>query len=81
MSIPEELQPLLAAIRSLQRLIDRFEQKGMIIGGIAVSLLARIRYTADALDRVRIQKWVQLFADLLETPELWGDLEPLLHKS
>lgn len=26
------------------------------------------------LDRERIQKWVTQFAELLETPELWGDI-------
>jgi hypothetical protein len=36
--IPAEIQPLVAAVRALQALIDRFEQQGMIIGGVAVSL-------------------------------------------
>lgn len=191
MTIPEELQPLCATVRSLQNLIDRFEQQGMIIGGVAASLLGRPRYTADAdaviflsvreldnlleaaeqegfiprypnvkefarahrvvalrhqpsgvhvdislaampfeaeaiqrsqllsvgnfslrlptvedliilkavahrpkdlsdienliefhpdLDRVRIRDWVQQFADLLEMPELWTDLEPRLRR-
>jgi len=30
------------------------------------------------LDRERIAFWVQQFADLLEIPELWTDLEKLL---
>ncbi len=32
----------------MQRLIDEFEGQGIIIGGVAVSLLGRARYTADA---------------------------------
>ncbi len=31
-----------------------------------------------ALDRKRIQSWVQQFAEVLEMPELWDDLAPLL---
>lgn len=34
--------------------------------------------TQDSLDTVRIEFWVHQFADLLETPELWTDLEKLL---
>lgn len=48
MKTPKELQPLAAAVRSLQRLIDHFDQQGIIIGGVAVGLLSKPRYTADA---------------------------------
>lgn len=48
MKTPKELQPLVAAVRSLQRLIDHFDQQGIIIGGVAVGLLSKPRYTADA---------------------------------
>lgn len=47
MKTPKELQALLAPLRALQNLIDRFEGQGMIIGGVAVSLLSEPRYTAD----------------------------------
>jgi hypothetical protein len=30
------------------------------------------------LDHERVQLWVQQFADLLEMPELWNDLEKIL---
>jgi len=48
MKLPQELQPLLEAVQALQRLIDGFEQQGMIIGGVAVGLLSKPRFTADA---------------------------------
>lgn len=32
------------------------------------------------LDRARIENWVKQYAELLEMPELWGDLERLLKK-
>jgi hypothetical protein len=35
----------------------------------------------EHLDTGRIALWVQQFADLLETPELWTDLEKLLRKA
>ena len=42
------LQPLTAPIASLQQLIERFDHQGMIIGGVAISLLSEPRLTADA---------------------------------
>ncbi len=47
MKTPNQLKPLLGALRSLQNLIDQFESQGMIIGGVAVSLLSEPRFTAD----------------------------------
>lgn len=47
MKAPKDLKPLLPPLRALQKLIDRFESQGMIIGGVAVSLLSEPRYTAD----------------------------------
>lgn len=41
------LNPLLAPLSALQRLLDHFEGKGVIIGGIAASLLGIPRLTAD----------------------------------
>jgi len=42
------LEPLLEPITAVQQLIDQFDQRGIIIGGIAVSLLGQPRLTADA---------------------------------
>jgi hypothetical protein len=42
-----DLAPLLEPLAALQRLLSRFEDRGVIIGGIAVSLLGKPRLTAD----------------------------------
>lgn len=44
---PEELRPLLRPLLVLQRLLERPGCQWMIIGGVAVSLLGRPRFTAD----------------------------------
>ncbi|MCP4360209.1 MAG: hypothetical protein GY796_19550 [Chloroflexi bacterium] len=56
------------------RLLSRFEHKGVVIGGIAVSLLGQARFTEDLDARERVHDWVIQFADLLEMPELWEDI-------
>lgn len=43
----EEISPLLAPLAALQRLLARFDDQGIIIGGVAASLLGRPRLTAD----------------------------------
>lgn len=42
------LDPLAAPVAALQRVIERWDNQGMIIGGIAASLLGEPRLTADA---------------------------------
>ena len=44
---PPELEPLVPTLRALQRLIDRFESQGIVIGGAAICLLGQARLTAD----------------------------------
>lgn len=44
---PENLVPFLPSLRALTNLLTRFEEQGIIIGGIAVSLLGKPRLTAD----------------------------------
>ena len=44
---PQDLTPLLASLAALQRLLARFGNQGIIIGGVAASLLGRPRLTAD----------------------------------
>jgi hypothetical protein len=46
MNSSNTLIPFLEPLAALQRLIDRFDAKGIIIGGIAASLLGRPRLTA-----------------------------------
>ena len=48
---PESVTPLLAPLQGLQNLLSEFNDQGVIIGGIAASLLGMPRYTAD-LDAV-----------------------------
>lgn len=48
---PESVTPLLAPIQALQSLLTQFNDQGVIIGGVAVSLLGIPRYTVD-LDAV-----------------------------
>lgn len=43
----ESLAYLLAPLSALQRLLARFDDQGIIIGGVAVSLLGKPRLTAD----------------------------------
>jgi hypothetical protein len=46
-TLSEEVAPLLSPLASLQRLLARFDDRGMVIGGVAASLLGKPRLTAD----------------------------------
>ncbi len=48
MSLPALLGSFQSPLAALQRLLAHFNNQGVIIGGIAVSLLAEARFTADA---------------------------------
>jgi len=64
MTASHEIAPLLAPLTALQRLIIRFNDQGMIIGGVAASLLGRPRLTADvdAVILLSVQDLPQLIA-------------------
>ena len=47
MNQPDHLEPLLEPLEALQRLLSRFDNRGVIIGGTAVSMLGRARFTED----------------------------------
>lgn len=47
MKLDNSLEPFRAAIESLQRLLQKFNDRGVIIGGIAVGFLGKPRFTAD----------------------------------
>ncbi len=47
MNQSDHLEPLLDALDALQRLLSRFGNRGVIIGGAAVGILGRARYTED----------------------------------
>lgn len=45
--VVESVTPLLAPIQALQNLLSQFKDQGVIIGGVAASLLGAPRYTVD----------------------------------
>lgn len=45
---PTSLEPLQAPVAAIQRLIEKYDDQGIIIGGVAASLLGQPRLTADA---------------------------------
>jgi len=47
MKLDKSLEPFRAAIESLQRLFQKYNDRGVIIGGIAVGFLGKPRFTAD----------------------------------
>ncbi|MBK9094317.1 MAG: nucleotidyltransferase [Anaerolineae bacterium] len=47
MSPSVAMRPLLNALAAVQLVLDAWSQQGVIIGGVAASLLGRPRYTAD----------------------------------
>ena len=47
MSLPEHLDTLIEPLKALQRLLDRYEGRGVLIGGIAVGFLGKPRLTVD----------------------------------
>jgi len=47
MKLDKSLEPFRATIESIQRLLLKYNNRGVIIGGIAVGLLGKPRFTAD----------------------------------
>lgn len=47
MRLDKSLEPFRAALEAVQRLLNKFDDRGVIIGGIAVSFLGKPRFTAD----------------------------------
>lgn len=47
MSLPDHLATLLSPLLALQRLLAHFDDRGMVIGGVAASILGKPRLTAD----------------------------------
>jgi predicted nucleotidyltransferase len=47
MKLDRSLEPFRAAIESLQRLLENLNERGVIIGGVAVGFLGKPRFTAD----------------------------------
>jgi hypothetical protein len=47
MKLPGGVEPFYGPLESIQRLLKKFNDRGVIIGGIAASLLGKPRYTVD----------------------------------
>ena len=47
MKLDKSLEPFRATIESIHRLLLKYDNRGVIIGGVAVALLGKPRYTAD----------------------------------
>jgi glucose-6-phosphate dehydrogenase assembly protein OpcA len=88
-SLPESITPLLAPIRAVQNLLDRFNIQGVIIGGVAASLavahrpkdMTDIQAIAEShadLDKARIKNWVEQFGEALDLPDIWSQISQLL---
>ena len=47
MKLPSGIDPLLEPLQALHNVLMRFNQRGVVIGGIAVGLIGKPRYTED----------------------------------
>ena len=47
MTLPDQLASLIEPLTALQRLLDRFNAQGVIIGGVASGFLGKPRFTVD----------------------------------
>lgn len=47
MTLPEQFDSLIEPLKALQHLLDRFGERGVIIGGIATGFLGKPRFTVD----------------------------------
>lgn len=62
---PESVIPLLVPLQALQNLLSQFNDQGVIIGGVAASLLGTPRYTVDldAVFLLRVEDLPRLLAE------------------
>ncbi|MDO9302066.1 MAG: hypothetical protein Q7T89_11810 [Anaerolineales bacterium] len=60
MKLDKNLEPFRAAIEALQRLLLKQNDRGVIVGGVAVSLLGKPHFTAD-VDAVFLLSTDELF--------------------
>ena len=72
---PKELEPLLEPLQALAELFRRSGCRGMVIGGIAVGLLGRPRFTADVdavvfVDVDALPHFLKLAADIGLVPRI-----------
>lgn len=65
MKLDKSLEPFRATLEALQRLLQQFDDRGVIIGGVAVGFLGKPRFTADVdavflLSTQDIPKFIEL---------------------
>jgi len=63
------LSPLMAALGAVQQLLERYDDRGLVVGGVAASLLGSARYTGD-VDVMLILSTARLGELLAETGQL-----------
>ncbi len=47
MKLPDEIEPFFEPLQSLQNLISHFNDRGVVIGGVAAGVLGKARFTED----------------------------------
>ena len=47
MKLDKNLEPFRSAIEALQKLLEKYNERGVIIGGVATGFLGKPRFTAD----------------------------------
>ncbi len=70
MTVRDLSESVLAALAAVQRLIDRLEDRGVIVGGAAANLLGSPRFTAD-VDAMVMASFDEI-PDLLNAAKLEG---------
>ncbi len=69
MNQPNGIEPFFEPLESLQRVLSRFDDRGVIIGGAAVSILGKARYTEDlnilkaVAHRPKDMEYIRILAD------------------
>ena len=85
MTLPEHIESLVIPLAALQRVLDHFGERGVVIGGIAVGLLGKPRFTVD-LDAMVFSDGSEI-TDILKFAKSEGiqprikDVEAFAHKS
>ncbi|MBA4380490.1 MAG: hypothetical protein C0393_07440 [Anaerolinea sp.] len=78
MTLPENFASLQAPLAALQRLLSRFDERGVVIGGVAIGFLGKPRMTVD-IDAVFLLS-VNDLPKLLQTAKEEG-IEPRIESA
>ena len=72
---------LVAALRDLLLWFEAARVRGIVIGGVAVSLLARPRATLDVDALAEVRRAVAAFAGALEAPGILEEFEATVRRA